>query len=170
MIKYMRIQLIKLIFIFFTISTVAQSQNYKSLGQYKLWSIFAKSNKELCYAVSDPFKSLGKYTKRGEVKLVVAYRPNEKNIGFIGFEFGYPFSKNAEVEIKIDDSKSFKLYTDKQQAWTYDISDDTDIINNMKKGLTMKVLGFSKKGTKTEDYYSLSGFTRAHNEILKACK
>ena len=166
----MRIQIIKLISILFSISIAVYGQEYNNLGQYKSWSIFAKPNKELCYVVADPYKSSGKYKKRGEVKVVVAYRPNEKNIGFIGFEFGYPFKKNAEVDIKIDNKKLFKLYTDNQQAWTYDISDDTEIINYMKKGLTMKVIGFSKKGTRTEDFYSLSGFTRAHNQILRECK
>ena len=39
----------------------------------------------------------------------------------------------------------------------------------MKKGNTMKVIGYSTRGTKTTDTYSLIGFTAAYKYISQIC-
>ena len=46
---------------------------------------------------------------------------------------------------------------------------DKKIIKAMLKGNKLIALGVSKRGTKTKDTYSLSGFTKAYNEINNYC-
>ena len=40
----------------------------------------------------------------------------------------------------------------------------------MRSGEKLVIDGISKRGTKTKDFYSLMGFTAAHNKINQACK
>ena len=39
----------------------------------------------------------------------------------------------------------------------------------MKNGNKLKITGYSSRGTKTTDTYSLMGFTAAYNHISKSC-
>ena len=39
----------------------------------------------------------------------------------------------------------------------------------MKKGLELKVIGESSRGTVTIDTYTLNGFTAVYNKLIKEC-
>ena len=60
------------------------------------------------------------------------------------------------------------LFTNSDSAWAYD-KEDSAIVRSMVSGKTMIVTGFSSRGTKTVDTYSLLGFTQAHRTIGKLC-
>ena len=70
------------------------------------------------------------------------------------------YDKKNEFELRLIENDS---------AWTDDDSIDQDIIKAMKKGNTMKVIGYSTRGTKTTDTYSLMGFTAAYKYISQIC-
>jgi hypothetical protein len=54
-------------------------------------------------------------------------------------------------------------------AWAPDETADRALVQAMAAGRQMVVRGTSSRGTLTTDTYSLSGFTRAHQEINRAC-
>ena len=62
------------------ISGAASAAEPKSLGQFRDWEAFVASDGggKVCYAVSSPKKSEGKYSKRDPVLLMVARRPADK--------------------------------------------------------------------------------------------
>ena len=149
----------------------AQSDNevIKKIGSFDNWSVYAKS-KNLCYMIAQPEKSEGEYKVRGRVRIVI-YRNNieNKNENALGIDFGYTFPENSTAKIEID-KKNFKLATFGQTAWTGSkTKKDKKIIKAMLKGNKLIALGESKRGTKTKDIYSLSGFTKAFNEINNYC-
>ena len=49
------------------------------------------------------------------------------------------------------------------------MKDDSIIINAMKAGKSMKVVGYSQRGTETIDTYSLIGFTKAYDSLKQDC-
>ena len=49
------------------------------------------------------------------------------------------------------------------------MKDDRIIIDAMKAGKQMTVIGYSKRGTETTDIYTLIGFTSAYNSLQKDC-
>ena len=159
-------------FLFLTNIPLADENKYVKQGDYKTWSVFAKKNKELCYAIAMPIKSKGSYTLRGRVSIVVARRPKEDSKNFIGIDFGYAFPDDAKVKITIDQNTDFELHTFGQTAWT-DPKDksklDDVIINEMIKGIDLEVFGKSKRGTDTRDLYSLKGFAKAYKKIKETC-
>ncbi len=67
------------------------------------------------------------------------------------------------------DGKAYELFTQGENAWLEKPADETRMVEAMKAGSTLTVVGKSNRGTTTTDRYSLTGFTAAHNAISKAC-
>ena len=161
--------LINLCLLFFSFQAQSDNESTKKIGSFDNWSVYAKS-KNLCYMIAQPEKSEGEYKVRGRVRIVI-YRNNleNKNENALGIDFGYTFPENSTAKIEID-KKNFKLATFGQTAWTGSkTKKDKKIIKAMLKGNKLVALGESKRGTKTKDIYSLSGFTKAFNEINNYC-
>ncbi|SVE59944.1 uncharacterized protein METZ01_LOCUS512798, partial [marine metagenome] len=77
---------------------------------------------------------------------------------------GYPFQEGSDINVDID-GKKYTLFTNNETALAYD-GEDQLFIERMQNGKKMIVVGFSKRGTKTTDTYSLFGFTPAYETIL----
>ena len=159
-------------FLFLINISLSDENKYIKQGDYQSWTVFAKKNKELCYAIASPIKSEGSYNLRGRVSMVVARRPKEESKNFIGIDFGYSFPDDAKVKITIDQNTDFQLHTFEQTAWT-DPKDksklDDVIIKEMIRGIDLEVFGKSERGTNTKDLYSLKGFAKAYKKIKETC-
>ncbi len=135
------------------------------------WSAFAvkQNGQSVCYIGSEPTKSEGKYTKRGDVVFLVTHRPADKSIGVINFQTGYTFKEGSEAKVAIGD-RSFRLFTDEGDGWARDDKTDKAIVKAMISGAKMIIKGTSSRGTPTTDTFSLTGFTAAYKAASKACK
>tara|TARA_B100000029_G_C17444807_1_gene912837 strand:+ start:539 stop:1012 length:474 start_codon:yes stop_codon:yes gene_type:complete len=91
---------------------------------------------------------------------------NDENI--VQIEAGYNYNLEKDISVKIDNS-TFTFYSTKdspETAWT---DDDKKVIYAMKKGLQLILTGESSRGTKTNDVYTLKGFTSAINQLNNDC-
>jgi hypothetical protein len=140
------------------------------LGAYSNWVAytFLENGKKVCYMASSPVKEEGKYRVRGDVYAVVTHRPWNDNVNEVSLIAGYPFKKRSIVEAVIDDD-SFVLYADNDTAWNKTAKDDDAMVEKMRAGTRMVVVGTSSRGTRTTDTYSLMGFTKAHEVISEEC-
>ena len=167
--KYTTI-LINFFLLLFSFKVMSDNEGTKKIGSFEKWSVYSKS-KSLCYMIAQPEKSEGEYKVRGRVRIVV-YRNNleNQNKSAVGIDFGYSFTENSKAFIEIDNKKKFKLNTFGQTAWTGSkTKKDKKIIEAMIKGDKLIAFGQSKRGTKTKDTYSLSGFAKALNKINDYC-
>lgn len=141
------------------------------LGEYGDWIAYyyRDSAGPVCYMASTPKKDEGKYTKRGDIYVVVTHRPNEKSYDVVNINAGYAYKANVEAEMKIG-AQTFSLFTSGETAWARNGKTDKAIVAAMKRGSRMIVNGTSSKGTKTKDTYSLNGFTSAYKAISNKCK
>ena len=67
-------------------------------------------------------------------------------------------------------SKKFILFTEGENAWAPSGADDAALVDAFRRGARAKVEGVSKRGTKTVDTFSLSGFTAALEAAANLCK
>jgi len=150
-------------------ASVAESGD-RNLGTYKDWHTLRFSDEDgpVCMMWSQPAKSEGDYTRRGDIFVFVTHRPAENAMDKVSFETGYTFEEASEVKVRIDAQK-FALATDGSTAWSYGAEDDAKMVEAMRAGETMVVEGTSNRGTLTRDTYSLLGFTAAHEAIDEAC-
>ena len=157
-----------------TSGAMAQSQSTNRVAAKTDWSVFVEDNPTECWGVSTPQESVNSRdgrvvaVNRGQTLLMVFYRPSAGASGQVAFTGGYPFASGSTVTMDISGS-SFELFTDGEWAWPATTGDDSKIITAMKRGADAKLSGRSGRGTKTEDTFSLLGFTAAVEDAAKRC-
>jgi len=153
-----------------TLMAIAFSGNAAAadfLGKFGDWQALARDDggAKVCYAATLPKKSVGDYTRRGDVFLVVSHRPSDKMTGIVSFEAGYPYAKNSKITATIG-GKGYPMFPDGELAFAFE---DKPLVDAMIRGADMVVTGTSSRGTLTTDTFSLTGFTAALNAASKAC-
>ncbi|MEH6404847.1 MAG: invasion associated locus B family protein [Sneathiella sp.] len=150
--------------------SVAATSDPRALGVFKDWQAYtwSESGKKICYMLSRPTKSLPKGVKRGDIYLMITYRPKSKSKEEVSHVTGYTYKDKSVVSLAIGE-RQFKLATDSDVAWVPEGESDTKLISAMRKGSKLVVKGRSSRDTLTTDSYSLQGFTAAHKQIRKSC-
>ncbi|MGC9370682.1 MAG: invasion associated locus B family protein [Paracoccaceae bacterium] len=138
------------------------------------WSVFVEDDPTECWGVSSPKETVNTRdgrvvaVRRGDILLFVTYRPGGGVEGEVSFTGGYPFAEGSTVEMVIGD-QSFELFTQGEWAWPASKSDDAKIVTAMKRGVDAVLTARSTRGTKTQDTFSLLGFTAAMEEAEARC-
>ncbi len=138
------------------------------------WSVFTENNPKECWAVSAPKETVNTKdgqtvaVRRGEILLMVFYRPGASVKGQVAFTGGYPFASGSTATMDISGTK-FELFTEGEWAWPATPEDDAKIVAAMKRGSDTTLSARSGRGTQTSDKFSLLGFTAAEEEAGKRC-
>ncbi len=138
------------------------------------WSVFVENDPKECWSVSKPKETVNTRdgrvvaVRRGDILLFVSYRPAANAKGEVSFTGGYPFKPDSTVSLTIG-GQTFQLFTDGEWAWAAP-EDDPKIVAAMKKGADAVLVGVSARGTRTEDKFSLLGFTAAVDDAATRCK
>ena len=155
----------------------AQAQTAESSNRVATdtdWSVFVESNPNECWAVSAPKETVNTRdgnvvdVRRGDIRLIVFYRPSEDVSGQVMFTGGYPFADESTVSLQIGDT-SLQMFTQGETAWPAAPEDDARFVEAMKRGANAVVTGRSGRGTQTQDTFSLLGFTAAVDEAANRC-
>lgn len=157
------------LFLAFT-SFEASAAEQVELGTYGEWTAytFEENGGKVCYMSAKPNKSTGKYSKRGEVAVMITHRTAEGTKDVFSFMAGYAYKNASQVDVAID-GKSFALFTQNDMAWAADAAADLALSKALKKGSKMVIKGVSARGTETKDEFNLNGATKAYEAISKAC-
>ena len=153
-------------------TSFAQSKNARQfLGTFGAWSAYKmkENGADLCYMVSEPTKSEGKYKRRGDIFLIIANRPADKTFNVMSLTAGYTYKKGSSASIQVDKNTPMDLFTNDDTAWTNTAKTDAAITKQMRAGNVAVIKGRSSLGTLTTDTFSLKGFTKANDAITKAC-
>jgi hypothetical protein len=153
----------------------AQEESSNVVEQMTDWSVFEGDSPKECWAVTTFKESVNtdesgrpKAVSRGQILLMVLYRPNAEVKGQVAFTGGYPFAPGSTVGLKIGD-KTYELFTEGEWAWPATQQDDSRIITSMKRGASAVLTARSSRGTITKDTFSLLGFTAATEDASKRC-
>ena len=138
------------------------------------WSIFVEDNPTQCWIVSAP-KSIRNtrdgnevQARRGDIRLFVSYWPGQEKRGEVSATGGYPYATGSTVTVTVGD-QAFAMITDGELAWAASPADDQRLIDAMRRGSQAVVVGQSGRGTRTEDTFSLLGFTAAVQDAETRC-
>jgi hypothetical protein len=138
------------------------------------WSVFVEDNPTQCWIVSAP-KSIRNTkdgrevaARRGDIRLFVSFWPGQDKKGEVSVTGGYPYRDGSTVSMTIG-SSSFELFTEGELAWSASPAEDQRIVSAMKRGAQAVVVGVSGRGTRTEDTFSLLGFTAAVEDAETRC-
>ena len=142
----------------------------KSLGSFRDWSAmrFGSGEDRACMAFSQPVKSEGNYSKRGDAFLFVTHRPAAGERGRVSLDTGYTYRAGSKATLTVGDM-ALELRTDGSTAWLDDDARTRRLLSAMRAGRDLVVEGTSSRGTRTVDHYSLYGFSAAYAAMGKAC-
>jgi len=142
----------------------------KSLGKYKNWESFSyKDGKgKVCFAQTIPTERSPKNFKRGESRLFVTFRKEEKIKNEISTTSGYDYKQSSVIAKSGKNQFSFSQSQGKF-AWIPDGEEEFNLIKIMKKASKLSISASDLNGKKTKDLYSMMGFTKAYNTAKKSC-
>jgi hypothetical protein len=143
-----------------------------SVGKYGDWEAFTYRSQDtrVCYIFSAPKKSeAAKKVKRDPMYFMVTHWPGRNVRGQVSTIIGYAFKDSAPVKLSVDE-KEFKLFASGDTAWADRAEVDAAIVEAMKAGGSLTVVGTSMRGTETTDTYSLAGLSDAIAKIDATCK
>ncbi len=153
---------------------LAQEESTNRVDAMTDWSVFEGDDPRECWAVTTYKESVN--TKdgrvvavtRGEILLMVFFRPDAGVKGQVAFTGGYPFKNGSTVNVAIGTTE-FELFTEGEWAWPATPQDDAKLVTAMKRGADAVVSAESSRGTKTKDTFSLLGFTAAVENAEERC-
>lgn len=151
-------------------SVSAYASEPRVIGTYSDWTAyeFTEDGSKVCYMASQPKKSEGNYTRRGEIFALVTHRPAENTKNVFSYIAGYSYKPGSDVNVAVAGNK-FVLFTQDETAWAPDAQIDTQIADSIKRGSNMVVKGQSSRGTATTDTFSLRGSSAAYQAISQEC-
>jgi hypothetical protein len=155
-------------------TATAQEESDNRVSANTDWSVFVESDPNECWAVSAPKETVNTRdgtavdVRRGDIRLIVFYRPSENVNGQVMFTGGYPFANDSTVSFQVGDT-TFQMFTQGETAWPATAEDDARFVEAMKRGANAVVTGRSGRGTQTQDTFSLLGFTAAVEEAANRC-
>ncbi|MEC3860713.1 invasion associated locus B family protein [Mesobacterium sp. TK19101] len=155
-------------------ASLAQEESTNRVNSVTDWSVFEESDPRECWAVTTYKESVN--TKegrvvavtRGDILLMVFFRPGAEVKGQVAFTGGYPFAPGSTVNVNVDGNE-FELFTEGEWAWPATPADDAKLVTAMKRGSSAIVAARSSRGTNTKDTFSLLGFTAAIEDAEKRC-
>ncbi|KQB96143.1 hypothetical protein AL073_12930 [Loktanella sp. 1ANDIMAR09] len=155
-------------------AAAAQEESDNRVSANTDWSVFVESDPNECWAVSAPKETLNTRdgntvdVRRGDIRLIVFYRPSENVNGQVMFTGGYPFADESTASVQIGDT-TFQMFTQGETAWPATPADDARFVEAMKRGANAVITARSGRGTQTQDTFSLLGFTAAVEEAASRC-
>jgi len=151
----------------------AQGDQPTLLGTYADWAAYTATpaGKKVCFALSKPKTSTTNPPgrPRNPAFLFVSTRPAENVRNEVSVIIGYPFKESTEATAEIGTAK-FAMYTQKDGAWIKNMTEETRMLDAMRKGTDLTVKGTSTRGTSSTDQFSLKGLAQALERADQACK
>ena len=141
---------------------LAENANWKSHS-------YVSDGSKVCYMHAKPGKSEGNYKRRGAPNIMVTRRQGTRTTEEVSVTSGYPYPEGKPVKVTIDGRRFNFDLTHGEHAWVSDEEADATLVKAMIRGRELKVRGVSLKNTYSEDTYSLIGFTKIHDAIVRAC-
>ena len=151
--------------------SVAFAQTVKSIGTYSSWTAFTHGEGAslLCFATAQPTKQEPAGAKRNPAFVYVSSWPKDGVKAEISVRVGYQLKNGSDVTMSVGNA-SFKLFVHGDRAYIADAGEELKVIEAMRKGSSLTVVGTSERGTTTTDTSSLAGISQALQAVATNCK
>lgn len=144
------------------------------LGASRSWTAYQANTGDgrVCYAMGTPKDTQPKGGARDPMNVIISFWPGRNVRDELQIVPGYLYKDNEPVWVQVGNRKvEFFARNDAKggSAWIKDLDQEADLVRSMRAGKELVVTGYSKKGTKTTDTYSLAGIGAALDRAHQAC-
>ena len=143
----------------------------KLVASKKYWNAYTTEIKKTktCFMTSEPTTTSGKFDKKNRGKPYIFVTNTKGGASHeVSIKAGFNFKRNFDVIFDVDGKKT-NLFPVDDRAWSESSKIDRILVQSMRKGKKLTVIGTSSPGNKIIDTYNLAGFTKALNIIDKNC-
>ncbi len=136
-----------------------------AIGTFDDWTAATdqEAGQTICYAFTRARNSKPALPGRGDVVMTVTERPSGRDA--VAISAGFPFPANATAKLAVEND-SFDLYTSQRSAFA---RDGRAAVRAMEHGKQAVMHAPGPKDAGVTDTFSLRGFTRAYEAIVKRC-
>ncbi len=152
----------------------AATDNSTLLGVSKDWSAYESTTNDgkVCFAQSKPKSIVPKKAARDAILFMISDWPGRNIHSELEVIPGYQYKDGEPAFAQIGREK-IEFFTRNDNgigtAWVKDPTDEGKLVDAMRTGSSITVLGVSKRGTHTKDTYSLSGLSTVIDKVHTAC-
>ena len=146
------------------------------LGQFGDWGAYTATpgGRKVCFALSKPTSSVdnppNRRTATNVVYMFVSSRPSDKVKEEVSMLVtGYQLKPNTDASLSVGNTP-FAMYTQNDGAWVKNASDETKLLDAMRKGSEVVIKATTSRGTQTTDTFSLKGVGQALDKIAQECR
>jgi len=143
------------------------------LGQYADWGAYtaAPDSGKVCFALAKPKSSTTTPANRPRdpTYVFIATRPSEKVHNEVSVIIGYQFRANSDATAEIGSAR-YSMYTQQDGAWIKNASEESRLLDALRKGSELTIKGVSSRNTQSTDVYSLKGVSQAMERVEQECK
>src|SRR5271155_725357 len=163
------------------------------VASYGDWSVFQSQagKSHICYTLAQPKERAPADLKRDPAYAFISERPSERVRNELSLIMGLgggaappPADPKDKKKADAKDKKSksdpisptavigdaeFELLPKGNDVWVKNAAQESQLIDEMRKGVKLTIKAASKKGNVTVDSYSLAGFSQAIDRALKDC-
>lgn len=154
------------------LSTGVSADSPTRLGRFGAWEVFkaTEDGHPICYMTATPSHSQGKYTKRGDVFIMITHRPYLKSYFSVSIDAGYPIHRSHKMKLIINSKTHTFDLIQGDTAWFSQATTDKDVATAVAKSKgDIIAKGTSKRGTATTDTFSSNGTLSALRRMSRAC-
>lgn len=150
------------------ISAAASSPSLQ--GSYGDWRVYSRYDgaQRLCYVVSDAKTKAPSSVRHGDIHFLVANWKSGAATEQPSFMADFSLKSDRAPTVKIG-SANYPMYVSRNEAFIADNSSETNLVDKMRTGSTMKINAMSQRGTNVSYTFSLKGITAALDKAKKAC-
>jgi hypothetical protein len=154
-----------------------------SFGDWGVYQSQAAKGR-VCYTLAQPKDRAPADLKRDPAYAFISDRPGEGVRNEVSFIMGFDVANGADESSDGGKGKkkptikgatatvgdqSFDLLAKASNLWVKNAAKESQLVDEMRKGVKLEVKAASKKGNLTTDTYSLTGFSQALDRVLKDC-
>jgi hypothetical protein len=140
------------------------------LGQYENWGAYwaAPDGRKICFAAARP---RGSQTSRSRTPtyLFITSRPHEKVKDEVSAILGVSLKSSSDATATIG-GKHFAMAAQADGIWIKNTTDETKLIEAMRKGGELVLKGTTDRGLQSTDTFLLKGLPQALDRIARECK
>jgi hypothetical protein len=143
----------------------APAATAKKLATFEDWTaaIHQESGQTVCYAFTRAMSSVPALPGRGDVVLTVTERPIGRDA--VAMSAGFTYAPGADVLVQVEQA-GLHFYTSQRNAFA---RDGGQAVAAMMKGRQALARSPGPRGVQVSDTFSLRGFDKAYQAIVKAC-
>lgn len=146
------------------------AQEPTPVATYKDWSVFVRDEdgEKVCFAAAEAGDKSPTTVNHGGVFFLVASWQSKIATEQPSLMTGYAISGKPEPVVRIGSDK-WEMYSSDREAFIETDTEESRLIDAMRRGADMRVSAVSERGTATSYVISLRGVTAALARVEKEC-